>query len=104
MESRSKFIKDNELCLWEGVTQELMSDEEDFKLRPGLEITSLNELIRKLDQRKEEDLKSSGKQPARKIRKSTESPMKRMPSSKIDGRFLKCQQNASENDNEEDCY
>ena len=90
MEKRQKHVRKEELGKWEGVTQELMSDEDDddgFKgQNAGLEEYSeyLNDLIKKLDERRDEEERNlEGKKPLQNRRKSTESPMKRQPSKKV---------------------
>lgn len=55
MEKRQKHVREDELCNWEGVTQELMSDEEEFE--DGFKVKtqiwrseSFNQLIKNLEQ------------------------------------------------------
>ena len=87
-ERRSKFIAEDEWALWQGVTQELMSDEEDqgntLKVKsPGWRCAELDELIEELDKRSEDKASDESKQVLKKRRVVAESPMKRRPSKKL---------------------
>ena len=88
-------MKKEEQKLWEGVTQELMSDEEDiedgakFKIKsPPWRNLELSQLIVELERRKEEEASKEGRQVLRKRRVLSDSPMKRQPTKKVKTCFL----------------
>ena len=78
----------DESRLWQGVTQELMSDEEDMgnslKVKsPNWRSQELTSLIRQLDARIVERNAMESRQQLRKSRVEAASPMKRKPSKKV---------------------
>ena len=81
---------DDEKELWEGVTQELMSDKEnvddtsELKVKtPEWRTSELTNLVRKLDERKSEKARSNVQTPLRKQRIAADTPMKRKPSGRV---------------------
>ena len=77
-------MTDSEKPLWQDVTQELMSDEEDipegFKVKsPHWRSNELSKIITAIDQRMETAIGVTKKAPAKKRRLPADSPMKRKP-------------------------
>ena len=83
------------MVLWEGVTQELMSDEEDMvdgkvKVKtPTWRSAELSALIVELDKRVQAQRRTK-LQPLRRERISTESPNGRQPSKRVRRKHLRC--------------
>jgi len=82
-EMRSKHVMPHEKDFWENVDQEMMSDEEDIpeglkvKSLKSVRVPRLNDLIKRLDERKQSSDRKKGVIPVRKRRIVSESPIKR---------------------------
>ena len=82
------------MTLWQDVSQELMSDEEDegdsLKIKsPYWRCQQLDDLIATLDKRIAAKNGEDSRQTLRKRRIVAESAMKRKPSGKLKGKFLR---------------
>jgi len=88
-EMRSKHVMPHEKDFWENVDQEMMSDEEDIpeglkvKSLKSVRVPRLNDLIKRLDERKQSSDRKKGVIPVRKRRIVSESPIKRKIKKKI---------------------
>ena len=93
-EMRSRYVAPgDESDMWEGVTQELMSDEEDcgssLKIRtPIWRAPAITELVKQLDLRNERKLEEDKRQVPKKKRIVASSPMKRLPSKKVKRQYI----------------
>ena len=81
-------LQSDETEMWSGVTQELMSYEEDFgsslKVRtPDWRAPAITALVKQLDVHHENKMEEEKRQAPKKKRVVAESPIKRQPSKKI---------------------
>ena len=82
-----------------------MSDEEDLEDGKSFKVKTpvkLSKLIREMDMRKENDNNLQGKQVLRKLRKPSDSPMKRKPSKRVSLCHLEVEEDDDVDDDDEE--